>query len=124
MAMRISKRTWLTFLSLSLFVLIFANNWPAWAQQQASQIFITGSDVSSAPTVRLHLYAIDSQGNMVTIDPASLVIQHDGNAVSDISLANPVEGGTFTIFLIDIPEGVAAHIPSLHSFEILSVALL
>lgn len=81
------------------------------AQDSASQIIVTGSDTSSAPAVRLHILAVDGQGNPVTLDPASLRVVHNGIEVQDVTLASPHEGGTFAVFLLDIPQGVSASIP-------------
>lgn len=83
------------------------------AQDSVSQIIVTGSDASSAPAVRLHVLAVDGQGNPVMLDPSSFVVLHNGTEVEDVSLASPYEAGTFAIFLIDIPQGVAASIPIL-----------
>ena len=84
------------------------------AQDSASQIIVTGSDASSAPAVRLHVLAVDGQGNPVILDPSSFVVLHNGTEVEDVSLAGPYEAGTFAVFLIDIPQGVAASIPIIH----------
>ncbi|MGD8586017.1 MAG: FHA domain-containing protein [Chloroflexota bacterium] len=86
---------------------------PLLAQSAPSQITITGTDASTAPMVQLHIYAIDSQGNPAVIDPASLVVKHNGVAVSDVTLGTPYEGGTFVIFVLDIPQGVAANLPAI-----------
>ncbi len=86
---------------------------PLLAQAAPSQIILTGTDASAAPLVQLHIYAVDSQGNPAVIDPASLVVKHDGATVSDVSLGSPYEGGSFVIFVLDIPQGVAASLPAI-----------
>jgi hypothetical protein len=83
---------------------------PILAQSTPSQIVITGVDASSAPVIQLHLFAIDSQGNPVTPDPNSLIVNHDGAAVSGVTVGSPYEGGTFVLFVLDVPEGVAANL--------------
>ncbi len=101
------------WLSIGLLILAIMAIWVpiSLAQGSASQIIVTGSDASSAPAVRLHILAMDGQGNPITIDPSSLVVVHNGLEVDDVSAASPYEGGTFAVFLIDIPRGVAASIP-------------
>lgn len=107
------KRPWVIVLIIALVIWLLAVASPILGQESAGQLLITGSDDSSAPTVRLHLYAIDSQGNAVPLDEQSLVVRHNGVEVNDFSIASPYEAGTFTLFLIDIPEGVAAQIPTI-----------
>lgn len=105
--------TLVLFLLLSLWLLLSGR--PALAQQAPGQIIITGSDASSAPTIQLHVYAIDGQGNPVSVDANSLTILHNGAAVSDITVGSPYEAGTFTIFVLDIPGGVSTHIPTIQT---------
>jgi hypothetical protein len=100
-------------LLLSFCLLVVLAGAPVLAQSAPSQIRITGTDASSAPIVQLHLYAIDSQGNPAVIDPASLVVKHNGVAVSGASVGSPYEGGTFVIFVLDIPQGAAANLPAI-----------
>jgi len=114
--MKITRNIQLTiffFLGLSLW--LFLAGRPVMAQQGPGQIIITGTDANSAPMIQLHVYAIDGQGNLVSLDPNSLTILHNGSAVSDISIGSPYEAGTFTIFVLDIPQGVSAHIPTIQT---------
>ncbi len=94
---------------------LLSNGPVAFAQQAPGQLKITGSDASSAPTILLHVYAADGQGNPVTLDPSSLTILHGGSPVSDISIGTPYQAGTFTIFVLDIPQGVADQIPTIQT---------
>ncbi len=86
---------------------------PLLAQSTPAQIIITGTDASSAPAIQLHIYAIDSQGNPAQLDTSSLEIRHDGEPVADATVVTPYEGGTFVVFVLDIPEGVAANLPAI-----------
>ncbi len=100
-------------LLLSLCLLAVPAGAPLLAQSAPSHIIITGTDASTAPVVQLHIYASDSQGNPAAIDPAAMVVKHNGAAVSDVSLGAPYEGGTFVIFVLDVPSGVAASLPAI-----------
>lgn len=111
--MRKDKRALVLCLLLTSLISLIVVTAPLSGQEVAGQILITGSDDSSAPTVRLHVYAVDSQGNPVALDEQSIVVRHNGVEASDVSIVNPYEAGTFTIFIIDIPEGVARHIPTI-----------
>ncbi len=107
------KRLW-PFVPVAVFIFWFLNGaGPLFSQQSTSQLIITGSDDSSAPTVQLHVYALDNQGNIISLDEQSVVVKHNGVEVSDVSLANPYEAGTFALILLDVPGGVSAHIPAI-----------
>ena len=106
--------------SISLFVTLFLglfllNDHPAAAQQIPSQLTITGSDASSAPTIQLYVHAVDGQGSPISLDPSTLTILHDGSPVNDISIGSPYEAGTFTIFVLDIPQGVSDQLPTIQT---------
>jgi hypothetical protein len=107
------KRALVISLLLTSIISLMVITSPIIGQGSAGQLLITGSDDSSAPTVRLHVYAVDSQGNPVTLDKQSIVVRHNGEEVNNVSIVNPYEAGTFTLFIIDIPEGVAPYIPTI-----------
>ena len=101
-------------ISLScLLVGLFFGYLPATAQQTASRIFITGNDASGAPTIELFVYAVDSQGNPLSLAEGALAVRHNDKEISDVQLADTREFGTFTIFVIDTPAGVASYIPTI-----------
>jgi len=81
------------------------------AQGTISDVFITGSDSSAAPSVDLYIYAMDGRGNNVDLTGQQFVIKQDGATISEWELAGTHTGGTMTIFIIDIPEGVSSFIP-------------
>ncbi|MEZ4591764.1 MAG: FHA domain-containing protein [Chloroflexota bacterium] len=76
-----------------------------------SQLFITDSDVSSLPSVELHLYGRDAQGNPLNLSQETLTIQQNGSPVGPIEYQGTKTVGTFTVFLFDIPPGVVAELP-------------
>ena len=78
-----------------------------------AQLFITGSDVSSLPSVELHIYGRDAQGNPFDLAQETLTILQNGNPVGPIEYQGTHAAGTFTVFLIDIPPGVVDELPQL-----------
>jgi len=113
MAMHSVKRLWPIVPIAVFFFWFLTGTGHIFSQQAASQVLITGSDDSGAPTVQLHVYALDNQGNFISLDEQSVVVTHNGVEVSDVSLASPYEAGTFTLIVLDVPEGVSAHIPAI-----------
>ncbi len=106
-------RSWLWPLSLILIGLLFLG--PVLAQDSAGQLIITGTDASSAPTIEIQLYALDGQGNVVTLSAEDLVILHSGKPVTNVEVAGATPVGTLAVFIIDIPSGVSAQIPTIQT---------
>jgi hypothetical protein len=79
--------------------------------QSVERIVITSSDVSSLPSIELRLYGRDAQGAPLDFAQETLSIQHDGAPVGQITYQGDHHVGTFTLFLMDIPPGVASQIP-------------
>lgn len=98
---------------LSILIAIITLPLPAAAQQTASRLIITGSDASSAPTIELYAYGVDSQGNALDLSSQPLVVQHAGQPVANVEVAGQVDGGTFTLFVIDVPPGVSGQVPAI-----------
>lgn len=109
--MKMAKRVRVTILYLSLCLWLVAVT--ALAQDPPQRLFITGSDTGSPPTIELHVYGIDSQGNRLDLTPQTLALQHEGTSITPVDLIGTYQGGTFTVFLIDVPEGVAGQIPAI-----------
>ena len=107
------KRNWLRALSLLLFGLLISV--PALAQDPAGQLIITGTDATSAPTIEIQLYALDGQGNRITLSAEDLVILHAGKPVTNVEVAGSTSVGTLAVFIIDIPSGVSAQLPTIQS---------
>lgn len=70
-------------------------------------LFITETNVGSIPEIGLRLYGRDDQGNPLDFSQRPLTVQSDGTPVGPLSIQGQEEVGTLTIFLIDIPPGVA-----------------
>lgn len=112
--MRTIKSGWLRFMLLLTMVLLTGT--AVLAQENTpdvAQLFITDSDVSSLPSVELHIYGRDAQGNPLDLSQETLTIQQNGSAVGPIEYQGSHTAGTFTVFLIDIPPGVVEELPLL-----------
>ena len=77
------------------------------------RLVITSHDVSSLPDIELRLVGRDAQGNPLDLSPQTISISQDGMPVGQISNQGGHQVGTFTLFLIDIPPGVAEQLPAL-----------
>jgi hypothetical protein len=114
--MRSIKRGWVRLILLLTTVLLTGT--AVFAQDSTpgvAQLFITGSDVSSLPSVELHVYGRDSQGNPLDLSQETLTILQNGNAVGPIEYQGSHTAGSLTVFLIDIPSGVLAELPMLQN---------
>lgn len=78
-----------------------------------ARLFITSSDVSRLPNIELRLYGRDAQGAPLDLATTQLRIQQNGEPVGPISFEGTQTTGVFTLFLIDIPPGVAGQLPAL-----------
>ena len=111
-----NKIRWISF-QIFLFVCLFFLSVSGQAEAQDSgttpQIFITGSRVSSPPNVNLTVYGLDGQGNPLDFNQQTLTVQHNGVPSGPVTVNGRTPVGTFTLFLIDIPPGVAAQLPAI-----------
>ncbi|WP_420628662.1 FHA domain-containing protein [Candidatus Leptofilum sp.] len=103
------------FLLLALLLTLLLTSTAVLAQDSptVAQLFITNSDVSSLPSVELHVYGRDAQGNALDFSQETLTIQQNGSTVGPIEYQGAHTAGTFTVFLIDIPPGVVDELPLL-----------
>lgn len=111
---RTSKSGWLRLILLLVALLLTGT--AVLAQDSApavARLFITSSDVSSIPSVELHLYGRDGQGNPLDLSQETLTILQNGSAIGPIEYQGTHTAGTFTVFLIDIPPGVVDELPQL-----------
>ena len=90
------------------------------AAQEATQeadavtkLVITGTNVNSLPGIELHVYGMDSQGNLLNLAEEVLSVRHNDVVVAPVQYAGPYQAGTFTLFLIDVPPGVSGQLPAL-----------
>jgi len=77
------------------------------------RLIISSSDTSSAPTIHLRAFGLDSQGTPLELIGETVQILHDGQLVSDVAVVGTYKAGTFTIFVVDIPPGVDAQLPAI-----------
>ncbi len=78
-----------------------------------SQLVISSSDASGAPTIVLRAYGIDGKGNPIELSSGTVSLTHDGLEVTDATIVGEYKAGTLTIFLVDAPPGVEAQMTSL-----------
>lgn len=77
------------------------------AQSEApAQLFITATNAGSPPTLELQVYGITPQGEPLNLSGQSLTLRHNNLPVIGYEFSGSKEVGVFTVFLIDIPEGV------------------
>lgn len=83
------------------------------AQTPPPKLFITDSDTSSPPSLKLQVYGLTSQGDTLDFGAEPLNLTHNGFPVINYNLGTPQEVGTLTVFLIDIPDGVSAQLQAI-----------
>ena len=110
--MRDTKRRSSPFFLLVWGVLLTLAGAPVLAQEAAGRPYlaVTGSAVTSPPLVDLHVYGLDAQGNPLDMTQHTLKVTHNGTPAGPITVNGRYKGGTFTIFLIDIPPGVSGQL--------------
>lgn len=105
------RRRWSTFLVLALVALLLGVLPDAlMGQEPVPELFITGDDVTTPPGIVLHVYGRDAQGAAIDFTNNPLVVTEDGGTI-ETTIDGTYPGGTFTVFLIDIPTGVSQQIP-------------
>ncbi len=82
------------------------------ALPEMPQLAITGNDVTNPPTIVLHVYGRDEEGRAIDFTTEDIRLTSNGvPVVPSVTESLPV--GTFTVFLIDIPTGVAEQLPAI-----------
>ncbi len=107
-------RTSIILAGMVFFILYIAA--PLRAQEgetPVERLTITGTSAESLPAIEVRLYGRDAQGNPLDLARETLDIQHAGQPVGPINYQGAHRTGTLTIFLIDIPTGVAGQLPAL-----------
>ena len=103
-------------LLLAILTLAFFNV-PLWAQEEGGRdrgrLFITSSDVDSAPIVILRAYGFDSQGLPLNLANEDVFIIHGDQVIDNLDSVGDYKAGTFTLFILDLPPGVASHLPAI-----------
>jgi hypothetical protein len=80
---------------------------------QLGQLYITGANADSIPSVQLRVYGFDGQGNPIDFSTEPLFITHNRFPVDEISFADKVPVGTLTVFLIDATVDVVDQLPAI-----------
>ncbi len=110
---RTNKSGWLRLIFVLMTILLTVTAVLAQDTPSVARLFITSSDVSSLPSVELHIYGRDGQGNPLDLSQETLTILQNGSPVGPIEYQGTRSAGTFTAFLIDIPPGVVDELPLL-----------
>ncbi|MCI0397701.1 MAG: FHA domain-containing protein [Chloroflexi bacterium] len=97
-------------MALLLTVMLLGSGRSATAQEAGKKLFISSSDASSAPTIVLRAYGMDAQGAPLNLAAEPLVVQHNSQPASNVTVAGSYQAGTFTIFVVDLPEGVGGQL--------------
>jgi hypothetical protein len=80
---------------------------------QLGQLYITGSNADSFPSVQLRVYGLDGQGNPIDFASEPLYIAHNSFPADEISFDGKVPVGTLTVFLIDATADVSSQLPAI-----------
>ncbi len=80
----------------------------------SKKLFITGSATNSLPGIALQAYGVDENGGSIPLSPAALQAHHNGLPAA-VDAVTAQEVGTLTIFLVDVPPGVADQIPAIQN---------
>ena len=76
------------------------------------QIFITGNDITSPPNAALLVYGRDLDGKAIDFNSDPVVLTSGGRTIDTVvSGSSPV--GTFTVFLVDLPNSVEEQLPAI-----------
>lgn len=74
--------------------------------EPSAQLFITATNAGSPPILELQLYGIDARGEPLDLHSQAITLRHNGLPATAYEFGGSKEVGVFTLFLIDIPEGV------------------
>jgi hypothetical protein len=101
----------LLFWSIMLLLFLFFTQTHSFAQEaeeeSVAKLIITSVSAERLPLIELTAYGRDDQGTPLDLSTPILDIEHAGSAVGPIEYLGPHTVGAFTLFLIDIPPGVA-----------------
>ncbi len=114
-AMKLRKIAILTFVIVTIIFVLSLTGSGVFAQDEdvvVPYLVLTGSDASSPPTIQLQVIGVDSQGNAIDFNGGGVVLKENGAPV-DFQVTGTTPVGTLTVFLIDVPGGVAEQIPAI-----------
>lgn len=93
-------------LCLGLVATGYAQDTGQQATGQLGQLFITGSNADSFPSVQLRVYGFDGQGNPIDFATEPLYVAHNAFPADEVDFDGKVPVGTLTVFLIDATTDV------------------
>jgi hypothetical protein len=76
------------------------------------QIFITGNDITSPPNAALLVYGRDLEGKAIDFNTDPVVLTSGGRTIDTI-VSGSSPAGTFTVFLVDLPNSVEEQLPAI-----------
>ncbi len=83
--------------------------------ERSPQLFITATNADSPPILELQVYGIGPQGDSLDLNSQAISLRHNDLPVTDYTFGGSKEVGTFTVFLIDIPEGVSGQFEAIQN---------
>jgi hypothetical protein len=114
--MNLRKIAFPVLMLVNIIALLYLPAWGVLAQDTEAPVppylVISGSDASSPPNIQLQAVGIDSQGNAIDFSGGSVLLQ-ENNVPVDFQVTGTTPVGTLTVFLIDVPGGVAEQIPAI-----------
>jgi hypothetical protein len=114
--MKIQKTTSPIWILVNIIVLLFATSLVVSAQEEAPppppRLQITDSDAASPPTIKLQAVGVDGQGNAIDFSGEGILLK-ENNVPVDYQVTGLTPVGTLTVFLLDVPGGVADQIPAI-----------
>jgi hypothetical protein len=80
--------------------------------EPVEHIYITGNDITTPPNSVLHVYGRDLEGNAIDFNNTPVVLK-SGDTVIPTTVSGTHAAGTFTVFLVDLPNSVEDQIPAI-----------
>ena len=98
-----------------ILVVAFLITVPVAAQQQPTRLSIVRADVSRQSSIELTVSALDDQGKPLSLTNEFISIKHNGEIVDNAKVVRSQAVGTYTMFLLDLPSGVAGEIDAMRA---------
>lgn len=113
--MNLKKFAFTTLLLINIITLLCLSGSMVQAQEEnpiLPYIEITGQDATSPPNIQLQVVGLDGQGNAIDFSGGNVVLK-ENNVPVNFQVTGTTPVGTLTVFLIDVPGGVADQIPAI-----------
>ena len=111
--MKLKKITLPLWISVNIIVMLWVTGLIVLAQETPLPLpflVISGSNASSPPNIEVQAIGLDSQGGAIDFNGGGVMLKENGAPVNfQVTGSKPV--GTLTVFLLDVPGGVADQIP-------------